>query len=127
MAVRSAASWAFRANTMPQPVSAMPITSSCPAWMFSAWLVRARAPMWNTTGRRLPLRTYRTSFIRIRPWPAVKFVARLPARATPSAAEAELCSDSGSMNASGVPQRFGRPAATAAWKIAAIVVDGVIG
>ena len=50
-----------------------------------------------------------------------------PARATPSAADAELCSDSGSMKRSGVPQRFGRPAATAAWKIAAIVVDGVIG
>ena len=65
--------------------------------------------------------------MRIRPCPAVKFVARLPASATPSAADAELCSDSGSMKASGVPQRFGRPAATAAWKIAAIVVDGVIG
>jgi hypothetical protein len=64
--------------------------------MFSAWLVRARAPMWNTTGRRLPAMTYRTSFIRIRPWPAVKFVTRPPARANPSAADAEECSDSGS-------------------------------
>ena len=78
-------------------MSATPMTSSWPAWMLSAWLVRARAPMWKTTGRRLPLMTYRTSFIRTSPWPAVKFVTRPPASATPSAAEAELCSDSGSM------------------------------
>ena len=31
------------------------------------------------------------------------------------------------MNRSGVPHRFVRPSATAAWKTAAIVVDGVIG
>ena len=43
------------------------------------------------------------------------------------AADAEQCSDSGSMNRSGVPHRFVRPSATAAWKIAAIVVEGVIG
>ena len=71
--------------------------------------------------------TYRTSFIRIRPWPAVKFVTRPPARAKPSAADAEECSDSGSMNWRPVPHRLVRPSATAAWKIAAIVVDGVIG
>ena len=41
IAVRSAASCALRANRIPQPVSATAITSSCPAWMFSAWLVRA--------------------------------------------------------------------------------------
>ena len=34
----------------------------------------------------------------MRPCPAVKFVTRPPARAKPSAAEAEECSDSGSMN-----------------------------
>ena len=45
----------------------------------------------------------------------------------PSAADADECSDSGSMKRSGVPHRFVRPSATAAWKIAAIVVDGVIG
>ena len=44
--------------------------------------------------------------MRISPCPAVKFVTRPPASATPSAAEAELCSDSGSMKASGVPHRF---------------------
>ena len=65
--------------------------------------------------------------MRISPCPAVKFVTRPPASATPSAAEAELCSDSGSMKASGVPHRFVWPAATADWKTAAIVVDGVIG
>ena len=59
--------------------------------------------------------TYRTSFIRIRPWPAVKFVTRAPANAAPSAAEADECSDSGSMNRSGVPHRSVRPSATAAW------------
>ena len=31
------------------------------------------------------------------------------------------------MKRSGVPHRFCRPSATAAWKTAAIVVDGVIG
>ena len=30
------------------------ITSSCPAWTFSPWLVSARAPMFITTGSRLP-------------------------------------------------------------------------
>ena len=65
--------------------------------------------------------------MRIRPWPAVKFVTRPPASAKPSAAEADECSDSGSRKASGVPHRLVRPSATAAWKIAAIVVDGVIG
>ena len=54
---------------MPQPVSATAMTSSWPAWMLSAWLVSARAPTWKTTGSRLPLMTYRTSFIRTRPWP----------------------------------------------------------
>ena len=95
--------------------------------MLRAWLVSARAPMWKTTGNRLPLMTYRTSFMRIRPWPAVKFVTRPPASATPSAADAELCSDSGSMKRSGVPHRLVRPDATPAWYTAAIVVDGVIG
>ena len=65
--------------------------------------------------------------MRIRPWPAVKFVTRAPARADPSAADADECSDSGSMNRSGVPHRLVAPLATAAWKTAAIVVDGVIG
>ena len=85
----------------PQPVSATAITSSWPAWMLSAWLVSARAPMWKTTGSRLPAMTYRTSFISTRPWPAVKFVTRPPASAKPSAADADECSDSGSMK----PQR----------------------
>ena len=71
--------------------------------------------------------TNRTSFIRTRPWPAVKLVTRAPDRAAPSAAEADECSDSGSMNRRGVPHRFVRPSATAAWKTAAIVVEGVIG
>ena len=115
MAVRSAASWALRAKTMPQPVSATPITSSWPAWMLRPWLVRARAPTWNTTGSRLPEMTYRTSFMRIRPCPAVKFVTRPRASANPSAARADECSDSGWRNASGVPHRLGLPPATAAW------------
>jgi len=115
MAVRSAASWALRAKTMPQPVSATPITSSWPAWMLRAWLLSARAPTWKTAGSRLPEMTYRTSFMRIRPCPAVKFVTRPPASAKPSAAEAEECSDSGSRNLSGVPHRLRRPFATATW------------
>jgi len=127
MAVRSAASWALRAKKMPQPASATPITSSWPAWMFRAWLVIARAPIWKTAGRRLPEMTYRTSFIRIRPWAEVKLVTRPPARAKPSAAEAEECSDSGSTNLSFVPQMLGVPLATAVWKTAAMVVEGVIG
>ena len=96
IAVRSAASWTLRAKRMPQPVSATAMTSSWPAWMLSAWLVRARAPTWKTTGRRLPLMTWRTSFISTRPWPAVKLVTRPPASAKPSAADALECSDSGS-------------------------------
>ena len=115
IAVRSAASCALRANRMPQPVSATPMTSSCPAWMLSDWLVSARAPTWKTAGRRLPEMTYRTSFIRRRPWPAVKFVTRPPASAKPSAALAEECSDSGSTKRRLVPQRFVRPSATATW------------
>ena len=115
MAARSAASWALRAKTIPQPVSATAITSSWPAWMLRAWLVIARAPTWKTTGSRFPAMTYRTSFISTRPWPAVKFVTRPPARATPSAADAEECSDSGSMKRSGVPHRSAWPPATAAW------------
>ncbi len=115
MAVRSAASWQLREKNMPQPQSATPIMSSWPAWMFRLWLVSARAPTWKTAGRRFPAMTYRTSFIRISPCPAVKFVTRPPARAKPSAAEAEECSDSGSMNFSVVPQMFGVPLATATW------------
>ena len=34
--------------------SATLMTSSCPAWTLSPWLVSARAPMLNTTGSRLP-------------------------------------------------------------------------
>ena len=37
---RSPASWALRPNSMPQPQSATLITSSCPAWTFSEWLVK---------------------------------------------------------------------------------------
>src|SRR6188472_3553996 len=95
--------------------------------MLSAWLVSARAPTWNTTGKRLPEMTCRTSFISTSPWPAVKFVTRPPARAKPSAAEADECSLSGSRKTSGVPHRLARPSATAAWYTAGIVVDGVIG
>ena len=51
---KSPASWALRPNSMPQPQSATLITSSCPAWTFSPWLVSARAPMFITTGSRLP-------------------------------------------------------------------------
>ena len=51
---RSPASWALRANSMPQPQSATLITSSCPACTLSPWLVSARAPMLNTAGSRLP-------------------------------------------------------------------------
>jgi hypothetical protein len=127
IAARSAASWALRAKSTPHPVSATAMTSSCPAWMLSAWLVRARAPTWKTAGSRLPAITNRTSFIRTSPWPAVKLVTRAPASAAPSAADADECSDSGSMNRSGVPHRFDLPSATAAWKTAAIVVDGVMG
>src|SRR5450759_1467389 len=71
--------------------------------MLRLWLVSARAPTWKTAGRRLPAITYRTSFMRMRPCPAVKLVTRPPARAKPSAAEAEACSDSGSTNFSCVP------------------------
>ena len=127
IAVRSAASWAVRANSMPQPASATAIMSSWPAWMFSPWLVSARAPTWKTIGSRLPLMTWSTSFISTRPWPAVKFTARPPASAKPSAAVADECSDSSSRKASGVPHRLVRPLATAAWKAAAMFVDGVIG
>src|SRR5215469_922326 len=71
--------------------------------------------------------TYRTSFIRISPWPDVKLVTRPPARAKPSQADAELCSDSGSRNCSLSPQRFCWPFETSAAKPSPIGVDGVIG
>jgi hypothetical protein len=64
---KSPASWALRAKSMPQPQSATDMTSSCPAWTFRPWLVSARAPMFMTTGRRLPAMVYSTSFIRTRP------------------------------------------------------------
>ena len=51
---KSPASWALRPKIMPQPQSATDITSSWPAWTFSPWLVSARAPMFITTGSRLP-------------------------------------------------------------------------
>src|SRR5947209_3646101 len=78
-------------------------------------------------GSRLPLMTYRTSFIRIKPWPGVKFVTRPPASAKPSQAEAELCSDSGSRNCSVSPQRFCLPLDTSAAKPSPIGVEGVMG
>ena len=115
IAARSATSWALRATRIAQPVSATAIRSSWPAWMFSAWLVSARAPTWKTTGSRFPAMTYSTSFMSTRPWPAVKFVTRPPASATPSAADADECSDSGSMKPSGVPHRSVLPDATADW------------
>ena len=51
---KSPASWALRPKIMPQPQSATDITSSWPAWTLSPWLVSARAPMFITTGSRLP-------------------------------------------------------------------------
>ena len=54
ISARSPASWAFFAKAIPHPASATAITSSWPQWTFSAWDVRARAPTWKTTGRRLP-------------------------------------------------------------------------
>src|SRR5436309_12884579 len=124
---KSPASWALRAKIMPQPQSATDMTSSCPAWTLSPWLVRARAPMFMTTGSRLPEIVYRTSFIRTRPWPEVKLVTRPPATAKPSHTDAAECSLSGSKNMSGSPHRFVKPFITAALKPPPIVVELVIG
>jgi hypothetical protein len=55
MRQKSPASWALRAKSIPHPTSATLITSSWPAWTLSPWLVSARAPMFMTTGSRLPL------------------------------------------------------------------------
>jgi hypothetical protein len=71
--------------------------------------------------------TKSTSFISTRPCPEVKFTTRPPASAKPSAEVAEECSDSSSRKESGVPHRFDRPSATAAWKAPAMLVEGVIG
>src|SRR6516162_1345720 len=68
-----------------------------------------------------------TSFIRINPWPDVKFVTRPPDTANPSHVLAALCSDSGSMKANSSPQRFLLPLATSAWYPPPIVVEEVIG
>ncbi len=54
MRQKSPASWALRATIMPQPTSATDMMSSWPAWTLRPWLVRARAPMFISTGRRLP-------------------------------------------------------------------------
>src|SRR6202043_1014826 len=110
-----------------QPQSATPYTSSCPACTFRDCDVRARAPMWKTTGRRLPEIVKRTSFMRIKPWPDVKLVTRPPDTAKPSHVLAALCSDSGSMKANSSPQRFLLPLATSAWYPPPMVVDEVIG
>ncbi len=124
---KSPASWALRAKIMPQPQSATDITSSWPAWTLSPWLVKARAPMFITTGSRLPEMVYSTSFISTRPWPEVKLVTRPPATANPSQTVAAECSLSGSKNISGSPQRFLSPFMTAALKPPPIVVELVIG
>src|SRR4026207_1844654 len=71
--------------------------------------------------------TYSTSFIRMRPWPEVKLVTRPPARAKPSHALAELCSDSGSRNWIVSPQRFFLPFANSAANPSPIGVEGVVG
>ena len=123
----SPASWALRPKSIPQPQSATLIRSSCPACTFSEWLVSARAPMLNTTGNRLPLIVYSTSFMSTRPWPLVKFVTRPPASANPSQKDAEECSLSGSMNTSGSPQRFACPFCTAALNPPPMVVLLVMG
>ncbi len=112
---------------MPQPQSATLITSSCPAWTLRPWLVSARAPMFMTTGRRLPEIVYSTSFISTRPWPEVKLVTRPPATAKPSQTVAAECSLSGSKNMSVSPHRFLSPFMTAALKPPPIVVELVIG
>src|SRR5689334_7458471 len=83
--------------------------------------------MWKTTGRRFPEIVYKTSFIRISPWPDVKFVTRPPDTANPSQVLAALCSDSGSMKASSSPHRLRFPLAISAWYPPPIVVDDVIG
>jgi len=68
-------------TTSPQDPTAQPSAASRmaaglgPWWACRparAWLVRARAPSWRTTGRRSPLMTWRTSFMSARPRPAVK-------------------------------------------------------
>ncbi len=64
---RSCASCALRANSMPQPQSATAIASSWPACTLSACELKARAPMWNTAGRRLPAIVYSTSFMSTSP------------------------------------------------------------
>ncbi len=112
---------------MPQPQSATDITSSCPAWTLSPWLVKARAPMFITTGSRLPEIVYNTSFINTSPWPEVKLVTRPPATANPSQTVAAECSLSGSKKTSSSPQRFFNPFITAALNPPPIVVELVMG
>jgi len=124
---RSPASWALRPKIMPQPQSATLITSSCPACTLSPWLVKARAPMFMSTGRRLPEIVYRTSFISTRPCPEVKLVTRPPATAKPSHTVAAECSLSGSKKRRESPHRFFRPFMTAALKPPPMVVELVIG
>jgi len=103
---KSAASCALRPNSIPQPQSATDIMSSWPACTLSDWLVKARAPMFMTTGSRLPAIVYSTSFISTSPWPDVKLVTRPPAAANPSQNVAAECSLSGSTKISGSPHRF---------------------
>ncbi len=124
---KSPASCALRPKIMPQPQSATDIMSSWPAWTLSPWLVRARAPIFITTGSRLPEIVYRTSFISTRPWPEVKLVTRPPATANPSQTVAAECSLSGSKNINSSPQRFFQPLVTAALNPPPMVVELVIG
>ena len=83
--------------------------------------------MFMTTGSRLPLIVYSTSFISTRPCPEVKLVTRPPATANPSHTLAAECSLSGSKNISGSPQRFLPPFMTAVLNPPPIVVELVIG
>jgi hypothetical protein len=80
-----------------------------------------------TTGSRLPLMVYRTSFMSTRPWPLVKLVTRPPATANPSHTDAAECSDSGSKNMRVSPHRFLPPLMTEALNPPPMVVELVIG
>ena len=128
IAVRSAASWALRANSMPQPVSATAITSSWPAWMLRR-LARQRARA-DVEDDRQPLAADDVQDLLHEHQALAGGEVRDPAagerealgRGWPTSARTRARG-----SASGVPHRFVRPSATAAWKAAAMFVDGVIG
>ena len=126
-AAKSAACWTLPLDSMAKPVWRQFITSLWSPKMEKAWVPTVRDATCSTPGRRSPEMRCMVGIISIRPWDAVKLVARVPASSAPWQAPQAPASDCISTRRTVWPKMFFFPLADQSSACSAMGLEGVIG